>query len=322
MSRWTMHCSRSRSSPLSRRRVRRNLRPSMRRLVLTLICGAACCGSLGVGATPAGQRKPARARVPVKTAAEVIDRNVAARGGLDAWRKVDTMVWLGHLEHGGRETQRIPFVMTLKRPNLTRFELKEQFNQFTRIFDGAHGWKLRPGADGRPETKAFSPEEANFARTEFVIDGPLIDCQTKGVKADLDGVDTVDGRKAYRLSLKLPNGGERKMWIDVKTNLDIRLDRPATNPLKPGAPVSVYYRDYATVDGVRVARSIETGVGAIGSEAADKLVIDRVLVNPKLDDGTFAPPATPRRPRSHSRLLMPTETRRSDIPSAAHADSA
>jgi hypothetical protein len=92
------------------------------------------------------------------------------------------------------------------------------------------------------------------------------------------------------------------VWIDIKTNLDIRLDRPATNPLKPGAPVSVYYRDYATVDGVRVARSIETGVGAVGSEAVDKLVIDRVLVNPKLDDGTFASPATPLRRGGHVRI--------------------
>jgi hypothetical protein len=32
-------------------------------------------------------------------------------------------------------------------------------------------------------------------------DGPLIDYHAKGVTADLDGIDTVDGRKAYRLSL-------------------------------------------------------------------------------------------------------------------------
>jgi outer membrane lipoprotein-sorting protein len=264
----------------------------MRRLVLTVICGIVCSGALAVAATSAEPGGPAGAGSLAKTAAEVIERNVAARGGLDAWRKVDTMVWLGHLEHAGRETQRVPFVMTLKRPNLTRFELKEQFDQFTRIFDGAHGWKLRPASDGRPETKSFSPEEVNFARTEFAIDGPLVDYQTKGVTADLDGIDTVDGRKAYRLSLKLPSGGERKVWIDVKTNLDIRYDRPATNPLKPGAPVSVYYRNYAAADGVQVARSIETGGGAV---AGDKLVIDRVLVNPKLDNGTFAPPQVPLR---------------------------
>jgi len=282
----------------------------MRRLVLTVICGTVCAGALtvsagvpAVSAAPAaGPRKPAGAESLAKTAAEVIDRNVAARGGLDAWRKVDTMVWLGHLEHGGRETQRIPFVMTLKRPNLTRFELKEQFNQFTRIFDGKHGWKLRPASDGRPETKSFSPLEVSFSRTEFVIDGPLIDYQAKGVTADLDGIDTVDGRKAYRLSLKLPSGGERKVWIDTKTNLDIRYDRPATNPLKPGAPVSVYYRNYETVDGVQLAHSIETGVGGDGAAAGDKLVIDRVLVNPKLDDGTFAPPPAPLRRGGHVRI--------------------
>jgi hypothetical protein len=270
----------------------------MRKFALTLICGAWVAGAVAHAAPQA----PAGERALAKTATEVIGRNVAARGGLEAWRKVETMVWLGHLEHGTRDAQRIPFVMTLRRPNLTRFELKEQFDQFTRIFDGTHGWKVRPGSDGRPETKAFSPEEVSFARTEFVIDGPIIDYQAKGVSADLDGVDTVDGRKAYRLSLKLPSGAERKVWIDTKTNLDIRYDRPATNPLKPGAPVSVYYRDYAIVDGVQVARSIETGVNAGGKGAGDKLVIDRVLVNPKLDDGTFAPPATPLRRGGHVRI--------------------
>lgn len=227
------------------------------------------------------------------TAEEVIDRNVAARGGLDAWRNVETMVWLGHLQRDGRENQRIPFVMTLRRPNLTRFELKEQFDQFTRIFDGTHGWKVRPGSDGRPETKSFSPEEVNFARAEFAIDGPLIDYKAKGVTASLDGIDTVERRKAYRLSVKLPNGAERKVWIDTKTNLDVRIDRPATNPLKPGAPVSVYYRDYQSAEGLRVARSIETGVVTGDKVVGDTLVIDRVLINPKLDGGTFAPPPVP-----------------------------
>ena len=281
----------------------------MRWLALTLVCGGLLGASPDSWAAPppaspvaalpaspaaAAPAPRAAARSLAATAAEVIDRNVAARGGLEAWRKVDTMVWLGHLERAARDAQHVPFVMTLRRPNLTRFELKEQLNQFTRIFDGAHGWKMRPGADGRPETKPFSPEEVNFARTEFVIDGPLIDCQAKGVTAELDGIDTVDGRKAYRLSLKLPSGAERKVWIDTQTNLDVRYDRPATNPLKPGAPVSVYYRNYAAADGLQIARSIETGVaGGSATDARDKLVIDRVLVNPKLDDGTFGPPSVP-----------------------------
>src|SRR5260370_25832560 len=100
--------------------------------------------------------------------------------------------------------------MTINGPNLTRLDLKEQFDQFTRIFDGVHGWKVRPGSDGRPETKAFSSEEVTFDRTEFSIDGPLIDYRTNAVMADLDGIDTGDAVKPYRLSLNPPYAAERK----------------------------------------------------------------------------------------------------------------
>ena len=63
--------------------------------------------------------------------------------------------------------------------------------------------------------------------------------------------------------------------------------------------MSVYYRDYATVDGIKIARSIETGVGA---ERADKLVIERILVYPTLDEGTFLPPTVPMRRGGHVRI--------------------
>jgi hypothetical protein len=54
-----------------------------------------------------------------------------------------------------------------------------------------------------------------------------------------------------------------------------------------------------------VARSIEIGVGADGAAAGDKLVIDRVMVNPKLDDGTFSLPPAPMRHGGHVRIPPP-----------------
>ncbi len=32
---------------------------------------------------------------PGLTAAQIVEKNVAARGGLDAWRKIQTMAWVG-----------------------------------------------------------------------------------------------------------------------------------------------------------------------------------------------------------------------------------
>lgn len=271
----------------------------MRILTLTL----ALCGLALLPGARAATSEPAR------TADEVIARNVAARGGLEAWRKIDTMAWLGYIEHGAvsKSSPQVPFVMQLERPNMTRFELKEQMTQVTRIFDGQHGWRIRPGTDGRPDSRAFLPAEVKFAQAEYVIDGPLIDYQAKGVTAALDGIDLIEGHKAYRLSLKLPSGGERKVWIDVKSNLEVRLDRPSTSPFAPGKPVSVYYRDYQTEGGVKLAHVIETvpGPGGSPAETSDRLVIRHVIINPKLEETAFVLPPMPLRHGGGSLVRIP-----------------
>jgi len=271
----------------------------MRALPLLL----ALCGLTLSFAAPAGSGTLAR------TAEEVIARNVTARGGAEAWSKIQTMAWLGYIEHGtvSKAAPQAPFVMQMERPNLTRFELKEQMSQVTRIFDGQHGWRIRPGTDGRPQARAFSPAEVKFAQDEYVVDGPLIDYHAKGVTAQLDGIDLIEGRKAYRLSLKLPSGAERKVWIDVRTNLEVRLDRPSTNPFAPGKPVSVYYRDYQSEGGVKIAHVIETVAPPGGSPGgtSDRLVIRHVIINPQLEQTAFAPPPLPLRHGSGALVRIP-----------------
>jgi outer membrane lipoprotein-sorting protein len=255
----------------------------------------------GLAATAHGQA--------AKTADEVIARNIAARGGLEAWRKVNTLVYLGHIERANtRITARVPFVMQMQRPNLTRFEVKEQFNQYTRVFDGHRGWRIRPGSDGLPLEQPFSPSEVSFAQSEYVVDSPLIDFQAKGVSAVLDGIDRLDdGRRAYRLSLVLPGGSQRKVWVDVKSNLDVRYDRPATSAAAPGKPVSVYYSDFRRERGVVIPHAIATTAeaGRPVSQAADQLIIEKVLVNPQLDKLAFAPPPRPLRHGPAPQLQIP-----------------
>jgi hypothetical protein len=264
----------------------------MRRQIVGILL-AACVGpAIAVSTSlPRADASPDGASL-----ADILERNAQARGGLHAWRAVRTLVWAGHVETAATKGQRLPFLLEMQRPNQTRFEIRTVGGRFTRIFDGTKGWRLRPGGDGVPESKALSQAEVDYAREEFVIDGPLLDHQSKGVSVKLEGADLLDGRRAYRLSLKLPSGAERRLWIDAETYLDVRYDRPSNSPLKPGATVSVYYRDYAAVDGgLRVPTRLESGptVGLQSVERPDVLVIDRVVVNPKLDQRAFAKPAVP-----------------------------
>jgi hypothetical protein len=219
------------------------------------------------------------------------------------------MGWLGYVEHGSvsKDSPQVPFVMQMKRPNLTRAELKDQTSRITRIFDGQHGWRIRPAGDGRPESRPFSPEEVKFAQAEYVIEGPLIDYQVKGVAVTLDGIDHVEGREAYRLTVKPPAGAERRIWIDLHSNLEVRIDRPSTNPFGPGKPVSVYYRDYQTDGGLKLPHVIETIPAAGGSptETSDRLIIQHVIINPRLDTTAFTPPAVPLRHGGGSPVRIP-----------------
>jgi len=102
------------------------------------------------------------------TAAAIVDKNVAARGGLQAWRTVQTLSLAGKMGAGGNqrstlqvpvpgprssaqtlstrpaEEVQLPFVMELKRPRKMRFEFAVQRADGIQVFDGANGWKLRP----------------------------------------------------------------------------------------------------------------------------------------------------------------------------------
>ena len=232
------------------------------------------------------------------TAEEIVAKNVAARGGLDAWRKVGTMVWLGHVQSAHAPVPSMQFKLEQKRPNKTRLQINARTDKSMRVFDGLHGWKLRSG-HGRPDIQPFSPDEIKFAQAGQGIDGPLIDYAAKGNSVALEGVDEIGGRKAYHLNVRLSKGGNEHAWLDTETYLDVRYDRLADGALRR---VSAIYSDYRTVEGLQIPFVIETGSGP--GTTPDRLQIETVVLNVPLDDSTFANPAAPHQ-RSRIRSSAP-----------------
>lgn len=227
------------------------------------------------------------------SAAQIVENNVAARGGLEAWRKIQSMVWIGHIERPNTGAPSLPYVLEQKRPGKTRFEIKAQNQTWVRVYDGTHGWKLRPARNGTPEVEPYTAEELSSAQNGQGIDGPLMDYQAKGIAVMLDGVDDVEGHKAYRLNVKFPSGAINHVWVDAQTFLEVKYDRQShTTSDQPGT-VSVFYRNYETIEGVQIPLMIESGSDT--AKAKDKMVIDKVLLNPPLDDQRFAKPSVPGR---------------------------
>jgi hypothetical protein len=267
--------------------------------VLMRRCRGGALGGLALLALYGGLGRGAAAETPshaAKLSAEqIIAKNAAARGGLDAWRKVQTMIWVGHIESAHAPQGSMLFELQQQRPNKTRLEITAHGQKTVRVFDGSQGWKLRTAQSGAPPTaQPYTTEELRFARGGQGVDGPLIDAAARGNLVTLGGLDEIDGRKAWRLDVRLPGGERDQLWIDAKTFLDIRCDRVTDGPGPAGLPrhiVSLIYRDYRSFDGLRIPSIIESAAGAGGPP--DRMVIERVLVNTPLDQRAFVMPSAP-----------------------------
>lgn len=282
--------------------------------------------SLATAAAPPPQSARTRALLKL-TAEQIAAKNVEARGGLAAWRKVQTMVWIGHLQSEHAPLPSMGFVLEQKRPNCTRFQLMAVNTRTVRAFDGHQGWKTRPTGGADFNAAPYSAAELRFAQAAPGLDGPLIDYQRKGNLIELVGLENIEGREAWHLHVRLASGEHDELWIDERTYLDLRYDRvPMLEGPIPARPVSVIYRDYKKIEGLQVPSIIETGVAS--GAAPDRMVIERIVLNAPLADEIFGKPG----PKSHSasrRVEPPTQisnpaspVRRPGIPKVPVADAA
>jgi outer membrane lipoprotein-sorting protein len=221
------------------------------------------------------------------TAAQIVEKNVSAKGGLQAWRSVETISFTGKMEAGGKQNVLLPFVLQKKRPRKTRVELVFANDTAVQVYDGANGWKLRPYL-GRRDVEPYSPEELKSAALESDLDGPLVDYATKGNTVDLVGVEKVEGHDAYKLKITMKGGLVQHIWVDGETFLEIKLDGTPRRMDGKMRPVSVYLRDYKSVNGLMIPYVLETTVE--GNKATHEMLIENVVVNPKLEDTLFAKP--------------------------------
>jgi hypothetical protein len=256
------------------------------------------------------------------SAAAIVDKNIAARGGLQAWRAVQTISLEGKLGAGGNrraavpvpipdkkagrqslpsrpvEEAQLPFVMELKRPRKMRFEL--QFNGQTaiQVFDGANGWKLRPFLNRRV-VEPYTTDEIKAAAVQAELDGYLVDYAAKGTKIQLVGMEKVEDRDMYKLKLTMKNGQAIHDWIDAQTFLEAKIEGQPRILDGRYHPVEVYYRDYRPVSGLQIPYVLETRVLPVAQTKMglkdpavppEKITIDKVVVNPKFDESLFSKP--------------------------------
>ncbi len=223
------------------------------------------------------------------TVEQIIAKNIEAHGGLQAWRAIQTMTESGKLDAGSKTNPQLPFRLQMKRPRLSRLEIDFDGQTSVQTYDGSQGWTLRPYL-GRTEPQPYNAQELQRAAEQQDLDGPLFDYAAKGTKVALTGIDSVEGHGAYKIELTYATGAVRHIWIDPTTFLEVKLEEPPRIMDGRPRPVTTFYRDYRTVDGLVIPFLFETAVE--GYRGTHKMVVEKVELNPKLDPSAFGKPAS------------------------------
>jgi hypothetical protein len=218
---------------------------------------------------------------------DIVAKNVAARGGANAWHNVQTLSFEGTLDAGGKPSHELPFSLHQKRPHKSRLEIAFKDQTAVQVYDGSAGWKVRPFLN-RNEVEPFSAAEARIAAAADELDGPLLDYQSKGTQVALAGTESVDGHPTYKLHLTLKNGMQRNLWVDTGTFLEVKMDGEPRKLDGHVHKVALYFKDYRLEQGLNIAHTQETVVEGI--KEPYKMVLTKVAVNAALADTLFVKP--------------------------------
>lgn len=248
---------------------------------LATVVGAAACEAQTL---PAAHTAHSAQTVAGPTADEIIARNVAARGGLERIKAVQTARIWGTISF--RPGVAHPLATEMARPGRIRSEISAQGQTLVQAFDGHGAWSLDP-TEASGVAQVMPPDAAKNVAAGADMDGPLVDYSAKGNRVTLVGMDTADGRSAYKIAVTTASGLHDVYYIDSRSYMQTKWEGERVSGGKPVVYES-YFRDYRPIDGVMWAFRIDSDTK--GQPGAQHIVTDSIRLNRPVLDARFAMP--------------------------------
>ncbi|HEX9187257.1 MAG TPA: hypothetical protein VGB87_09305 [Vicinamibacteria bacterium] len=230
----------------------------------------------------AGALLAAPAPAPAQTVDELIAKSYEARGGLDRLKAIQSIRMSARMTMGPMD---LPMVVEMKRPNRFRADVTVQGAAAVQAFDGTTAWGISPMGTGQAE--AMPAEAAKEMANQADIDGALADYKAKGHQVELVGREKVEGSDAWKLKLTRKDGEVEYHFLDCESHLPIRVEAKRTirgTQIEGESTIG----DYKEVGGLLWPHSIQNG--AKGRPERQTVTVDKIEVNPAIDDARFTMP--------------------------------
>ncbi len=222
-----------------------------------------------------------------QTADEILAKYFENTGGLDNWKKLNTMKVDGKMNMNGMDFN---FTLLSKRPDMQRVEVNVQGTQIIQAYDGTDAWIINPLGGGTEPSKMPDEQAKDFTSQKF--EDEFVDYKKKGHEVTLLGEEEIDGVACYKIQLiKNKNNDKEDItelhYFDKENFVPImRVSYAMTGPTK-GQEVKTYLSDYMEVDGFMIPAFMETKVNG---QSIQKMTFEKVVMNEPIDNTKFVFP--------------------------------
>lgn len=216
-----------------------------------------------------------------QTVDEIVDKHVAALGGIDKLKGVNTLITERSLSVQGME---IPSTTTILVGKSLRSESSVMGNSMVQVVDGTTGWMIRPtmmGGTGDPEDMPADQVKQQIGQLDPF--GELVNYKEKGNKVELIGKEKVDKKDTYHLKVTTKDGQAIDEYLDANTYLLSKV-KASIN----GQEGEISFSDYKEVEGIKFANTMEMTNPQMG---VITFITNKITINGKVNDSVFKKPA-------------------------------
>jgi hypothetical protein len=212
-----------------------------------------------------------------QTVEEIVNKNIEATGGAEAWRKVTSIRTEGSMTVQGAE---VAITITVLHGKGMKQEISVMGMTGFTIVTPAAGWNFMP-FQGQSSPEAMTADELKEGQDDMDAQGILIDYAAKGTTVELLGKEDVEGTECFKLKATTKNGSVETMFIDPKSYLVVR----TITKQKANGQETEVITDLAnyqkTPEGILVPMSLTLPFG--------EAKISKVEVNLAVDEKIFSP---------------------------------
>ncbi|MBL7830746.1 MAG: hypothetical protein JNK41_06950 [Saprospiraceae bacterium] len=217
-----------------------------------------------------------------QTADEIVQKHLAAIGGVDKLNSIKSMKMVGSIEIQPGMTA--PITMQVINNRALRMDLSIMGMTMNQVVYDNSGWAVVP-FNGNPNPEPLTQDQVKEMKKQTDLSGDLLNYKDKGSKIELIGSEDVEGTDTHKVKITEKDGTIGYKFFD-KTNFYLIKETKILKLEDKETEVSILYSNFKkTETGFVFAYSMNNEM------AGGPITWESFEVNPTIDEAIFKMPA-------------------------------